>query len=208
VADLFGRNTEAQVIIDLERLRALLGHEGVVLYISDGIRWAPCFRGLRKLGFSALVTAGVDDGKRPLQRALGTAATSVCLRSVGEQLESRLEPAAVEFFLRCLRTSCRVRTVCEMARAMGMSDRSLRRHSSEHTLPPPRELVRWGRLFNAFGYSALGVRSVGWLASQLNYSDASSLCRLFRSLLGCQASWALDGRGEALAVERLLDRWV
>lgn len=183
-----------------------LGYGRVVFYLSRARCDSNALAEMGRAGFSSVPTVGLDDDPRALRRALGNAAAQVFLDQVMARLDGRLKPDTRTFLAAVLAAAIGTERVDELARALLMDLRSLRTRTRALGLPYPRDLLRWGRLIQAFGFSRMGVGSVIRLAYHTGYCDPGSLCRLFRELLGHPAGEVPQTDAERLVAEGILTR--
>ena len=195
------------------RLAGMLGFLGrhlgpgrVVLYLSRARRDSGALVDIGRAGFSSVIFTGVDDDPGALRRALGEAAAQVFLDQVVARWDGRLEAGTKTFLAKALAAAIGTEGVDELARALLMDLRSLRARTRTLGLPCPRDLLRWGRLIQVFGFRRIGVGSVARLAYHTGYGDPGSLCRVFRELLGHPAGAVPETDADELVAEGILAR--
>lgn len=169
---------------ELNRVRETSSVRGVVVYGAFSHETTGANNNPWVADFPVLVKLGIDDHPDVLLRALAAAESSRPASDLWSSLSVSLNPACAAFlrmfFLHWPRASS-VRGLCQRLRE---SDRSLRRHATACSLPPPCRILRSVSLLDALALWALGVKSPSRIAYLLGYSDSSSLSRGCRNLTG------------------------
>jgi len=177
----------------------------IVVYVPRASLDAGAVKEIQACGFRWTVFEGVEDERYAFRRMLGLATARVLVGEVGRHTESLLDPARNQILVVSLAATLGRQTVDELALGLGMTARELRAALRRHAMPPPREILRWGCLCHALGLRRIGVRTTTVVSHLVGYEDATSLCRLYRDLLGCPAGELAEGEEERMLAQRILE---
>lgn len=160
---------------------------------------------LGRMGVDGVILAGAEHDRRQLRSRVEMALSSWLAKRVADALEGILPPLGV----RCIRWAIAHAEECpqvpDLARAMRLSPRALSRELRSRSLPSPRHLLLWGRLFQAARMLEGSDVTVEEVAFGLGYATAASLGRAFRERLDLSPS---DLRHEEKGIHRVMDAFV
>ncbi len=162
--------------IELEALRSSLGADAVIPYFCDGTPSASTRRRLVNAGFPFVVSVDADHDSATTLRLLARISIYRTIR------RAQAPSTSAEELLRAAFGWPPSSSVRELAGALHLSPRSLRRKTKSLIGLVPCQLVRWTRLFEAAALSEFGVSSRGRLAHLVEVGSSSALCRLSRDL--------------------------
>ncbi len=183
--------------VGFEGLRSSLGSGSVVAFFCDEAFSAQERRYLADAGFPFVISNNGSCDSATILRLLARLSiyrtiqqAQAPLTSQGELLQAALGWPPVS-------------SVEELAGALHLSSRSLRRKTRALVGVSPRQVVRWTRLFEAASLSELGVASRSQLALLAEAGTSSSLCRLCRDLTGKPLATVLQSEGPVTLLRTL-----
>ena len=191
----------------VERINALMRHIGwgrTVLYLSPGLRDSHLLAELTGEGAPHVLVSGTDDDPSSVRATLGKASAHGFLARVVSGLKEETVHSGQSILTRVLAAALSCDRVEELADAMQSKPRDLSTLTRRWDLPPPRRILLWGRLIRAEGLRSLTGETLARVAFMIGYDDVSSLCRLYRNLLGCASHELARETAASLVAERLL----
>lgn len=168
----------------LERLMAVFGHGGMILYARLDRPAGNWGEGLPQHLSRHLLLNRIDNDPVPILRAMARAMARKSLHSCSAHDGRMRELVEDEFFWLPLAGWPPPKSVPDRARRLRVSERTLRRGMVRRGLPGPKKMIRWGQLLEVCAFWEMGVNSRTRLTSILGGGNPSFVTRLCRDLVG------------------------
>jgi AraC-like DNA-binding protein len=160
---------------------------------------------LARAGVTDVVTMDVDDGRPRLVELLGATERRGMATWVLTRLAAAGVPAGASAIVRTmLQYSHAPIPVCEIARALGVSRRTLLSRLDAAGLPNPSLLAAWCRVLSAGHLIASTGRAIEGIAAELDFPSGNALRNLIRRHTGLACAALRAGGG----LERVLERFM
>jgi AraC-like DNA-binding protein len=186
-------------------LRARFPQLPIVAYWDAAAGGAGTLLPLARAGVSEVVTLDVDDGRQRLVDLLDATGRHGLATSVLARLAAAGVPADALAIVRAmLQYSHRPIPVCEIARALGVSRRTVLSRLDAAGLPNPSRLAAWCRVLSAGHLIAGTGRTIESIAADLDFPSGNALRNLIRRHAGLEPT-ALRRAG---GLERVLEHFV
>jgi len=170
-------------LFDLEHFRSSFPRIAIVVYADFEGRELDLFH-LGRFGVDEVLLADGRESLRTVEKAVVRALDGALARWVVRELRGAVSPTGVRAAEWAIRQAADSPRVQDLARALRVSPRSLRRTLHEEGLPSARHLLLWGRLFQAGRMLECGEGTVEDVAFRLGYATAASLGRALKERTG------------------------
>lgn len=172
------------VAATVSRLRVVTPHLPIIAYTRLTAESVRALVGLAESVLHALIISGVDDSPRALRKVIDEATARSCEGHVWDALLQSI-PKEVHPVLRyCIEHSAVPLGVADVARALGMAERTMNSHLRRAALPGAQELIGWCRLVRVACLLSDRTLTLEAIAHRLDFPSASALHVLVRRLLG------------------------
>lgn len=144
---------------------------------------------LGRMGVDGVILgAGESSGPRQLRGRVEMALSSWLAKRVADALDGAIPHLGVRAIRWAIAHAEECPQVQDLARAVRLSPRALSRELRARGLPSPRQLLLWGRLFQAARMLDRSDATVEEVAFRLGYATGASLGRAFRERVGLSPS--------------------
>ena len=171
------------VAATVSRLRVVTPHLPIIAYAHLTAESARALVELAESVLQALITRGVDDSPRALRKLIDDATARSCEGHLWDALLQSV-PSDVHPVLRyCIEHSAAPLGVSDVARALGIAERTMNSHLRRAALPSAQELTGWCRLVRVACLLNDRTLTLEVIAQRLDFPSASALHVLVRRLL-------------------------
>jgi AraC-like DNA-binding protein len=191
----------APEVASIHSLRPLAS---VVAYVRLDAEEASDLPALGRAGVVRIVFRDVDDLGPALRDVIAGLEREEHVPAVGLQLLEQMPMAARSIITYCLRHCPERLSVTSIARAFGLTRRTLLNRLSRAHAPRPATLVAWCRLLAAAGKLQTRPISVRQAAEESGFIDATAFRRQLRSHTGMTPSELRDPSAQHNLLDRLL----
>jgi AraC-like DNA-binding protein len=139
-----------------------------------------------KAGASGLVLRGVDDTGVALRAALTSAADDCVARRVMRALEDAAPGSVRPIIEYCILHARNAPSVAQVARALGISRKTLVNRLGAAGMPTPSAIIGWCRLLQAAQLIEDPKRSVERIAHELDFPSGAALRNMLKRYTGLQ----------------------
>lgn len=195
-----------RVAPEVASIHALRPLASVVAYVRLDPEEVSDLPALGRAGVVRIVFRDVDDLGPALRDVIAGLEREEHVPEVGLQLLEQMPMAARSIITYCLRHCPERLSVTSIARAFGLTRRTLLNRLSRAHAPRPATLVAWCRLLAAAGKLQSRPMSVRQAAEESGFIDATAFRRQLRSHAGMTPSELRDPSALADLLERLLGR--
>jgi AraC-like DNA-binding protein len=157
------------------RLRGDLSSRPILAYVPQQLSSSRDILDMANAGVTDLIRAGFDDDGLALRSALRNAAINCTSNFVRSHIAGVIPEDALPIVMFILDEARASLSVSEIARALGMSRRTLLRRLQRDRLPAPRSLIGWCRLILAARLMEDAGRTIESVALTLDFPSAASL---------------------------------
>lgn len=189
-----------------ENLRELAGIKqgvAILVYSDFARREIELFR-LGQQQVDAIIMADFEDNTWQIQQATARALSAAVATHLGSRLSNTISGIQLEALLWATEHALVQPRVEDLARAMGLSPWRLARALPNSGLSSAREVLLWGRLFQAGRLLTEPRTTVEDVAFRLGYSSDSALRRALRSRVGLAPTEVIERGGLACVLDAFL----
>ncbi|HTR78739.1 MAG TPA: hypothetical protein VMH39_11535 [Gemmatimonadaceae bacterium] len=177
----------------------------ITAYCQPGIAQSPEIRRLAAAGVHEFLFRGTDDAGFALRGALESAqrecTTDAVMRRVAPLLPVRLHT----FVQHAVAHPSKVKRLRDVARGIGLSQRTISRYCEREGFPAPVVLLGWSRLFPVAYLLGTTRRTVESIALELDWPSDTALRNAIRNTVGCRASEVRERGGLDYAIRVFCD---
>lgn len=188
---------------DLRELADSKPGVAILVYSDFARREFELFR-LGRQGVDAIIMADFEDSTWQIQQATARALSGAVATHLESRLANTIAGAELEALLWAVEHALSQPRVEDLARAMGLSRWRLARALSDSGLSSAREVLLWGRLFQAGRLLPEPKTTVEDVAFRLGYSSHSAFRRALRSRVGLAPTEVIKKGGLACVLDAFL----
>ncbi len=175
----------------------------ILVYSDFARREFELFR-LGQQRVDAIIMADFEDSAWQIQQATARALSAAVATHLESRLANTMAGAELEALLWAVEHALSQPRVKDLARAMGLSQWRLARALSDSGLSSAREVLLWGRLFQAGRLLPEPKTTVEDVAFRLGYSSHSAFRRALRSRVGLAPTEVIKKGGLACVLDAFL----
>ncbi|MGQ0641285.1 MAG: helix-turn-helix domain-containing protein [Gemmatimonadaceae bacterium] len=187
----------------VRRTRQRYASVAIVLYATPISDFAHELVQFSHAGLEEVVLRGADDWRRVLLRTVADAADVALSRYTMSILEPLLTPQVADVVRTCLSQREDRLDVTGLARAQGVTRKTLANWCSVSNAPNPESLIGWSRVLRAARMLEDRGRSVETVAHATRFGSANALTNMFRRYVGESPSAIRPNGG----VKRVVEKW-
>ncbi|GMR11853.1 MAG: hypothetical protein BMS9Abin29_0038 [Gemmatimonadota bacterium] len=188
---------------DLHELSGIRQGVAILIYSDFARRELELFR-LGQQRVDAIIMADFEDGPWQIQQATARALSAAVATHIESRLADTLTRVELEALLWAAEHALSQPHVEDLARAMGLSQWRLARALPSSGLSTAREVLLWGRLFQAARLLPEPRATVEDVAYRLGYSSDSALRRALRSRVGLAPTEVIKKGGLTCVLDAFL----
>lgn len=188
---------------DLRELAGIKAGIAILVYSDFARREFELFR-LGQQQVDAIIMADFEDSTWQIQQATARALSAAVATHLESRLANTISGVELEALLWAAEHALSRPGVEDLARAMGLSPWRLARALPDSGLSSAREILLWGRLFQAGRLLPEPKTTVEDVAYRLGYSSDSALRRALRSRVGLAPTEVIKKGGLACVLDAFL----
>ena len=188
---------------DLRELAGIKAGVAILVYSDFARREFELFR-LGQQQVDAIIIADFEDSTWEIQQATALALSAAVATHLESRLANTISGVELEALLWAAEYALSQPRVEDLARAMGLSPWRLSRALPDSGLSSAREVLLWGRLFQAGRLLPEPKTTVEDVAYRLGYSSQSALRRALRSRVGLAPTEVIKKGGLACVLDAFL----
>lgn len=188
---------------DLRELAGIKAGIAILVYSDFARREFELFR-LGQQQVDAIIMADFEDSTWQIQQATARALSAAVATHLESRLANTISGVELEALLWAAEHALSRPGVEDLARAMGLSPWRLARALPNSGLSSAREILLWGRLFQAGRLLPEPKTTVEDVAYRLGYSSDSALRRALRSRVGLAPTEVIKKGGLACVLDAFL----